>query len=286
MPEVSIIIPTFNRPKLLEKTLRAILAQTYTDYEVIIVSNGSADNVAEEVVINQFQDKRLKYIFQKGSGSPASPRNTGIKASLGNFIAFCDDDDIWLPEKLEKQIDFLIKNAEYNMCYTKMKRFDENTTWINPDEETVDSVNSQKLLRRNTIPLSSIVMRKKILENNECFDEDKKIFSSEDYELTLRLSKKNKFFCIQEYLLLYYSGSARFSNGEFNNSFRKNLWFLSRLFHVYKKVVRKGFFKWHEVVYPFFFHTFFCVKLVLYELYVYCKSRIKGLRMLLIQKYF
>lgn len=108
--EVSIIIPTYNRASSLKRTLISIINQTYTDYEVIIVSNGSTDNTKD--IVDQFQDERLKYIFQKGSGSPASPRNTGIKSSKGDYIAFCDDDDLWLPEKLEKQIAFLKKKCK------------------------------------------------------------------------------------------------------------------------------------------------------------------------------
>jgi len=270
MPEVSIIIPTYNRANSLKKTLVSIINQTYKDYEIIIVSNGSTDNT--EDIVNQFHDARIKYIFQEGSGSPASPRNTGIKNSKGNYIAFCDDDDLWLPEKLDKQITFLKNNPEYGLCYTRMKRFNDEFEWVNPDDETNDSTNSQQLLYRNRTPLSSIIIRKKILESSEFFDEDKKIFGSEDYELLLRLSKKTKFFCLVEYLLLYYSGCGRFSNLTSKNSFKINLWYLCRLFHVYRKIVTKGFFNWHEVFNPFCFNCFVVFKIILYDLVSYFKN--------------
>lgn len=261
--EVSIIIPTYNRASSLKRTLISIINQTYTDYEVIIVSNGSTDNTKD--IVDQFQDERLKYIFQKGSGSPASPRNTGIKSSKGDYIAFCDDDDLWLPEKLEKQIAFLKKNANYGICYTRMRRFNEELEWINPDDETIESTNSQRLLYRNTVPLSSIIIRKSVFKNGEYFDEDKKIFGSEDYELLLRLSKKTNFFCLSEYLLLYYSGCGRFSNSTSKNSFKINLLYLSRLYHVYRKVVAKDLFRWHEVFNPFCINFFVVLKIILYN---------------------
>ncbi len=263
MPEVSIIIPSYNRASSLKKTLISIINQTYTDYEVIIVSNGSTDNTKN--IVDQFQDARLKYVFQKGSGSPASPRNTGIKNSKGNYIAFCDDDDLWLPEKLEKQITFLEKNADCGLCYTRMRRFNEEIEWVNPDDATLESTNSQQLLYRNTVPLSSIIIRKSVFKKGEYFDEDKKIFGAEDYELLLRLSKKTKFFCLSEYLLLYYSGCGRFSNSTSKNNFKINLLYLNRLHHVYRKVVAKGFFKWVEVLNPFCFNCFVVFKIILYD---------------------
>jgi glycosyltransferase involved in cell wall biosynthesis len=264
MIEVSIIIPTFNRSKILVKTLQSILNQTYTDYEIIVVSNGSTDDTEE--VIKHFQDKRLRYFFQEGSGSPASPRNTGIKMSKGHFIAFCDDDDIWLPNKLDKQVKFLKENPDYDICCTKMKRFNDKTAWVILDEEAEGALNSLSLLYKNTVPLSSLVMRRKILNDNELFDEDKKIFGAEDYELILRLSKKSKIFCIQEYLLLYYSGISRFSNLTASNNFKRNLKYLYRLYSIYRKVVGKGFFSWSDVLLPLCANVFFVFKMILYDI--------------------
>lgn len=257
MPEVSVIIPTFNRSNLLKKTLRSILNQTYTDYEIVIISNGSTDGTEE--VVKSYKDQRIKFIFQNGSGSPASPRNRGIKVAQGKYIAFCDDDDLWLPEKLEKQISFLNGNLNHGLCYTKMKRFDDEKEWVDLKEETNHQINSINLLYKNTIPLSSVVIRKEILENIELFDEDQKISGAEDYELILRLSKITKLFCIQEYLLLYYSGTGRFSDCVSLDSMRTNTKYIIRIYNVYLKVTRKKYFRLHEVICPFFanfFHAF------------------------------
>lgn len=263
MPEVSIIIPTFNRANFLKIAINSVLNQTYSDYEIIVVSNGSTDN--SEMVVEKFQDPRIKFIKQEASGSPASPRNHGIRISKGNYIAFCDDDDIWLPEKLEQQMEFLTNNLQFGVCYTKMKRFNEQREWINYQEETIDLIDSKSLLYKNTVPLSSTIVRKNILEDFEWFDEAKEIAGAEDYELMLRLSKKTSMFCMQKYLILYYSGDARFSNTD-SSIIKTNIKYLKRLFGVYKIVVGKKYFKWREVLCPFLKNIFQCLKIILYSL--------------------
>ncbi len=269
MPEVSIIIPTFNRASLLKKTIEGILNQTYSDYEIIVVSNGSTDD--SEAVVKSFQDPRIKFIFQEGSGSPASPRNHGIRISKGNYIAFCDDDDIWLPEKLEKQLSFLSKNPNFGLCCTKMKRFNEKKEWINLEEEGPALITSKNLLYKNTVPLSSVVIKKALLKKTEWFDETKKIAGAEDFELVLRISKKTQLFCIEEHLLLYYSGDARFSNFTASSVVRRNLKYIIRLFYVYKLVWQKGYFHLTELLLPFFKNFLQVVKIILFTFK--CKVR-------------
>ena len=103
-PSVSVIIPTYNRGNLVGRSIQSILNQTYKDFELIIVDDGSIDNT--EDIIKEFQkkDERIKYIrYEKNKGGAAA-RNTGIKNAKGKYIAFLDSDDEWLPEKLEKQI--------------------------------------------------------------------------------------------------------------------------------------------------------------------------------------
>ena len=101
MPEISVIVPTYNCLKFLPLAVGSILNQTYTEFELIIVDNGSDDGTGEW--IGNLKDERIRYHYQKNTGCPAGSRNTGIELSKGEIIAFLDSDDIWEKQKLEKQ---------------------------------------------------------------------------------------------------------------------------------------------------------------------------------------
>lgn len=119
VPTVSIIIPTYNRAHLIERAIESVLHQTYQDFELIIIDDGSTDNTDD--IINKFQkkDDRIIYLKHDRNKGGSAARNTGIKASRGEYIAFLDSDDEWLPEKLEKQMDFFESN-NYGFIYCNM----------------------------------------------------------------------------------------------------------------------------------------------------------------------
>src|SRR5688572_26839751 len=99
MPKVSVVIPTHNRPLMLRRAIDSVLAQTYQDFEIIVVDDGLRER--SDNVVKLFEDDRIRYIsHEQEHGAPAA-RNTGIKNSNGELIAFLDDDDEWLPQKLE-----------------------------------------------------------------------------------------------------------------------------------------------------------------------------------------
>lgn len=262
MPKVSIIVPTYNRSDLIKDTIDSILNQQFSDFELIVVSNGSNDNTQD--IVQSYGDNRVHFILQEGSGSPASPRNNGVRHAKGKYVAFCDDDDIWMQDKLSKQYEFMENNPEFGACYTKMKRFNDEGIWINPDDECVKITDSSSLLRKNSVPLSSLFVRKALVK--EWFDEDKRIFGSEDFELILRISKLTKIHCIPEYLLHYNSGDARYSNSYSKSYFVRNLNFIKRIFWVYWKVYHKGFFQLNELFYPFLLYIANISRIILYNL--------------------
>ena len=115
-PKVSIIIPTYNRAKLLSRAIKSVLDQTFKDFELIIVDDGSTDNTKGVVEEFQKKDSRIKYIWQENSGAPAKPKNTGIRQARGEYVAFLDDDDEWFPKKLEKQIELFEDNIGFVGC--------------------------------------------------------------------------------------------------------------------------------------------------------------------------
>src|SRR5262249_34375929 len=102
MPQVSVIIPTHNRAKSLQAAITSVLNQTYRDFEIIVVDDASKDNT--EHVVRRFRDERIKYIRCAVNKGEAGARNKGVKASAADYIAFLDDDDEWLPRKLELQV--------------------------------------------------------------------------------------------------------------------------------------------------------------------------------------
>lgn len=214
---VSIIIPTFNRVEYLKLTIDSILEQTYSDCEVIIVDDGSSDGT--EHFINENYKTHVRYINKGKIGNIAALRNIGIIESKGDLIAFCDDDDIWLPEKLQKQLN---KIGEYDLVCSNANVVDEVGSVI--DQRLIKEHNSfafdlQKLLCGNFVITSTVLLKKSILAN--CiFNERKELHALEDYELWLRLSMHYKMFFLSEPLILYRKHNV--SNSQ-NFSGRKNM---------------------------------------------------------------
>ena len=121
---VSIITPAFNSEKFIAETIQSVLAQTYQNWELLIVDDCSTDKTAE--IISGFQDSRIKYFYNSTNKGSAVSRNIALQKASGRWIAFLDSDDLWHPEKLEKQIEFMKKN-NYRFSYTNYCEIDENS---------------------------------------------------------------------------------------------------------------------------------------------------------------
>lgn len=263
MPKVSIIVPTYNRAHVISNTLDSILSQTVQDFEVIVVANGSTDNT--ELVISNYEDLRIKYIYQDGTGSPASPRNNAIKRAAGDYIAFCDDDDLWERTKLEKQLELLKDNTDCGLCYTKMKRFNNSREWINLNEEYANPNKKINILYNYRVPLSSVMVRREILQMVGGFDESKALAAVEDYELMLRIFKHTSFCCVPEYLVSYYSGDQRLTNTIYSGNFSKNIKYLKRLISVYNSVAHKKYYGYYSIIMPLLYQTYKVAKIIIYD---------------------
>ena len=126
-PLISIITPVHNMSNFLEETIRSVFAQTYTNWEWYIIDDASTDNTTELIKKYQKKDKRIKPIFaKKRSGGAGPARNLGVKNALGKFIAFLDGDDLWYPEKLERQIQFMLAN-NYLFTYTAYEQIAQDS---------------------------------------------------------------------------------------------------------------------------------------------------------------
>jgi len=204
-PYVNVIIPTYNRANLIGRAIQSVLNQSYQDFEIIIVDDGSTDNTKE--VVRSINDERIKYIQHKENKGAAAARNTGITAARSEYIAFQDSDDEWLHEKLEKQIKiFEVSSPEVGVVYTDMWKIAANKRmyFYSPDIMSKNKIMYQQALNYGVmnIGISTVLMKK------ECFDKvglfDEKLPRYIDLELFIRLSKYFYFHHIKEPLLNYY----------------------------------------------------------------------------------
>jgi len=203
-PLVSVIVTTFNRADLLRETLDSILSQTYNNFELIVVDDGSTDNT--EKVVKNYSDSRVQYIKTDNWGGPARPRNIGIKQSKGEYIAFCDDDDLWNPIKLEMQINRL-SNSGHSMVFTMQKQFGATSIFSNyygigPLPFRVNT-STNSLLEHNCIPLSSVFIKKSLFDGIGNFNEKKSFVAIEDNDLWIRASRVTKIEFIPDILVLH-----------------------------------------------------------------------------------
>lgn len=132
---VSIIMPAYNAEKLIAESIDSVLGQTYQNWELLIADNNSNDNTAKIIKDYAVKDSRIKYIKATEGQTAAFARNTSIKQAQGAFIAFLDSDDLWLPEKLEKHIAFMLKEDLY-LSYTPYQTFGLREAVVNKAEQT------------------------------------------------------------------------------------------------------------------------------------------------------
>lgn len=163
MPTVSVVIPTYNRAAFLAQAIRSVLAQTYTDFEVIVVDDGSADDTA--AVVRSFDDARVRYLYQTNSERSVA-RNRGLEAAKGIYLAFLDDDDRYLPHKLACQAAFLETNPDADLVASGAQWVDEQgavlDTWrpwqVQPELTLLSCLYSCRLLT------STVLFRRQVLE--------------------------------------------------------------------------------------------------------------------------
>lgn len=186
-PLVSIITPLYNSEKYIAETIESVLAQTYMNWEMIIVDDCSKDSSVKIVEKYQKQDKRIRlYRNQKNNGG-AKTRNTGIQKAKGKYIAFLDSDDLWKKEKLDKQISFM-ENLECNFSYTKYERISEEGKKLNLISKIPEILNYKELLKINPIGcLTAIYNQEKL---GKIYLPDIKI--GQDFALWLEVMKKSK----------------------------------------------------------------------------------------------
>ncbi|MEC4985538.1 MAG: glycosyltransferase family 2 protein [Oscillatoria sp. PMC 1068.18] len=214
MKLVSVIIPVYNVEQYIAATVKSALEQTYPNLELLIIDDGSPDRSIE--ICQQFSDRRIKIIRQENQGLP-SALNTGIRNSRGTYIAFLDGDDLWLPEKLTKQIEHLESCPEVGVSFSRSALIDEAGnelgTYLMPQLRGIDPFS---LLRSNPVGNgSAAAIRREVFEevgyygekngSSEVFYFDEELTRSHDTEFLLRIAIKTNWLIegIPEALTLY-----------------------------------------------------------------------------------
>jgi glycosyltransferase involved in cell wall biosynthesis len=192
-PLVSVIIPTYNRCELVTKAIDSVLTQTYKNYEIIVVDDGSKDNTKE--ILQPYMDK-IRYIYQENSGC-SSARNSGIRSAEGEWIAFLDSDNQWLREKLVRQME-CVQRTGSKACFTNFKCFDEKKEWQGYNCAKLEKQSVQEklitdpyevfLIGAPPFSFSTIIVSKSLLKEVGCFDESLRI--GDDTRATFQLALK------------------------------------------------------------------------------------------------
>ncbi|MBU1007661.1 glycosyltransferase [Candidatus Dependentiae bacterium] len=213
-PKISVVLPTYNglTRGFVTYAIESVLQQTYKNFELLIVDDGSSDDT-RELCQKYLADHRVTYLHQKNSGVSAA-RNHGIKKSSGDYIAFLDDDDSWLPEKLEKQLSFVenLCDSQFGLCYTALEFMtkDGRKTGIIQSHHAEKNIFREMLYENIVDCTSSVLVPRSVLDDVGLFQEH--LSYAEDYDLWLRIAKKYHIYSIDEPLALYREHSNKLSS--------------------------------------------------------------------------
>lgn len=187
--KVSVIIPTYNRAPKLLNSVNSVLQQTYTNMEVLIVDDGSTDNTQE--VVEAIVDTRVRYIKLPHNMGASGARNAGVEYAETDIIAFQDSDDLWIPDKLEKQMKYWKEHPEFSMIYCAICLHDSDGMSVFPGEGFVGDLEGDILswlLFRNSIGTPTMLMYKNCFIKAGGFDVT--MNSLEDWDFAIRFAKK------------------------------------------------------------------------------------------------
>jgi glycosyltransferase involved in cell wall biosynthesis len=200
MPLISIIIPVYNGEKTIKSTIESVLSQTFTDFELIVVNDGSQDSTL--AAITEIKDARIRIFSFPNSGVSAS-RNRGLAEAKGEFISFLDADDLWTPNKLEAQLKSLQENPQAAVAYSWSDWIDESGQFLRAGGHITANGNAyEKLLLRDFVESgSNPLIRRKALEEVGTFDES--LAFAEDWDLWLRLAARYEYVAVSSPQILY-----------------------------------------------------------------------------------
>lgn len=221
-PKISIVIPAYNAEDQIFNTITSVLSQTYTDYEIIVVNDGSTDNTLN--LLEQFGDKIN--IINQPNGGVSKARNVGIKASKGKYIAFLDSDDLWHPSKLLIQVDMMESNNDWLASYTSTS-FNSSNEFKNDIKVSIPPFmekNIKDIFNDPYLVTSSFVIVNTFCQSINSFNED--LPTAEDIDLYLRTSVLGKIGYINE--VLTWKADVEGSLGSSLSSYEDNLFVIDK----------------------------------------------------------
>ncbi len=200
---ISVVIPTYNRASFLKEAIDSVLSQIYRDFELIVVDDGSTDDTPKLLLS---YGKKIKVITKANKG-PSAARNRGIKAAKGKWIAFLDSDDVWKPDKLEKQVQFIKENPDIKICQTE-EIWIRNGKRVNPRKkhEMHSGWIYEQCLPLCIVSPSSVMIHRDVFEKVGLFDET--MLACEDYDLWLRIAPHYPICLVREKLIVKQGGHA------------------------------------------------------------------------------
>ncbi|MDY6782131.1 MAG: glycosyltransferase [Cyanobacteriota bacterium] len=206
---ISIIIPVYNGEKTIEKTLNSVFQQTFQDIEILIIDDGSQDKTLE--IVNKTGESKLKIHSQKNSGQAAA-RNKGIELAKGEYIAFLDADDLWTPDKLERQLNSLQTHPEAAVAYSWTDYIDESGSFVQHGRKiSAEGDVYSELLTNNFIENgSNVLVRKSALDEVGNFETS--LPPAADWDMWLRLAKCYPFVVVRAPQVLYRVSSSSSSS--------------------------------------------------------------------------
>lgn len=217
-PLVSVIVGVYNKERFVGECLRSVRAQTYAPFELIVVDDASTDRSAD--VIQGLGDPRIRFVQRKtNSGLPAVPRNEGLRLARGDYVAFLDADDLWMPEKLDKQVAYLESHSGVALVHAACRVVDGAGRFLRVRHEgrlppTGDYL--LPLLEHCWISISSVLVKKEWADRIGAFDEDPVLRAREDYEWLLRAAAAGPIGVLEECLAAYRSSEDGISHGAGN----------------------------------------------------------------------
>ena len=214
---VSIIMPSWNTENYIAESIQSVIDQTYKNWELIIVDDCSTDNTDE--VVRAFNDQRIKYLKNEKNSGAALTRNRALKEARGEWIAFLDSDDLWVPEKLEHQINFMKKKG-CNLSFTEYEKIDEESKPLNIYVSGPDKVNKRKMYNYDYIGQLTMMYSAKEFGLIQIKD----IKKNNDYAIRLQLYKKPNTCAnlLKEDLAKYRVRKVSISHDKFKRKFKSH----------------------------------------------------------------